>query len=131
MIYSNLKFRISTCLFVTILILSCNHVKYPFGERLYNTHCADCHMDDGSGLSSLYPSMTNESIVDNYTSIPCVIRHGINDSSSIIQMLPLKKISAVEIANITNFILQDLNGSDKMVLLDEVNSILSECLESQ
>lgn len=131
MILNNHRIRICFFFLAGILILSCNHVKYKFGERLYNTHCGDCHMNDGSGLSSLYPSLINQNIVDIHKKIPCIIRNGINDTTSIIQMLPLKNVSEVEITNIINYILQDLNDSDKVIYLEEVNSLLNECEGSE
>ena len=109
----------------------CQSVKYPYGERLFAVHCADCHMDDGSGLSSLYPTLVSQKITSNYRDIPCIIKNGVNDTTSIIQMLPMPNVSDVEIANIVNYILNDMNNSDSTVTLMQINNILNHCKDSQ
>ena len=44
--------------FLTIsVIFSCNDSPYMQGKRLYLANCANCHMEDGSGLSALIPSI--------------------------------------------------------------------------
>ena len=112
---------------VLALILSCNHVKYPYGKRSFERLCGDCHMDDGSGVSSLYPSLSGNNYDGNYIDIPCIIRNGVNDSTSVIQMLPMPQVSEVDITNIINYIMNDLNQDDKEIFLPEVKAILEKC----
>lgn len=112
---------------ITTTITNCNSTKFPFGERIYQSKCADCHMDDGNGLSSLYPSLKTENILTLKERIPCIIRNGVNDTTSIIQMLAMPEISEVEITNVINYILQDLNQLDEEVFLNEVKEIIQNC----
>lgn len=114
-------------LFFSLLLLACNQVKYPYGERQFIRLCGDCHMDDGSGVSTLYPSLSTEKVINNYKDIPCIVRTGIDDTTSVIQMLPMPQVSAVDITNITNYILQDLNKSNKEIFLQEVELLLENC----
>jgi len=114
------------CLII-IFAFSCHQTKFPFGERIFLSQCADCHMDDGQGLSALYPSLKTETIVARINELPCIIKNGLNDTSSLIQMLPMPHLSDVEITNVMNYILHDLNRSPHEVYLPEVQKLLREC----
>lgn len=116
-------------LLLSILFLghSCNQTKFPFGKRLFLNHCSDCHMDDGKGFSKLYPSLKSKSLVAKINELPCIIREGINDSTSLIKMLPMPQLSEVEITNITNYILQDLNGTAEEFYLRDIQKLLETC----
>lgn len=105
----------------------CQKTKYPYGQRLYKNLCADCHMDDGSGLSSLYPSMKSKSLTQKYEIIPCFIQFGSKNSTSVLKMLPMKDVSDVEITNIMNYILNDLNKVDILISLQETQQLLIDC----
>ena len=124
--YKNPIFYCLIFLIVTV-IYCCDVVKYPYGARLYESQCADCHMNDGSGLSSLYPNLQKSDIVSKYKEIPCIIRNGIDDTTSIIQMLPMENVSDIEITNIINFILHDMNNASINISLQEVQAILDGC----
>jgi len=84
-------------------------------------------MEEGKGFAKLYPALNNNSIVDKINEIPCIINHGITDSASLIKMLPMPQISDVEITNIINYIVQDLNNSQKEMHLIEVQNLLADC----
>lgn len=112
---------------ISIALVSCNQAKYPYGERAFKGLCGDCHMDDGTGVSTLYPSLSGNNIVESFQYIPCIIRHGVDDTTSVIQMLAMPTVSDVDITNIINYILHDLNKSDQEILLTEVKAILENC----
>lgn len=118
---------IITVLFCYLGLSQCYPTKYPYGQRLYENLCADCHMEDGSGLTSLYPSMKTESLIENYEIIPCYIRSGSKDSTKVLKMLPMKNVSEAEITNIINYILNDLNKVDVTVGIQEIKQLLSDC----
>jgi len=84
-------------------------------------------MDKGEGLSSLYPSLKNKNISTLVEEMPCIIRHGIDDSTSLIKMLPMPHISEVEITNIINYIIVDMNGQSTSLTLPEVQNLLKQC----
>ena len=48
------------------------------GAHLYRQHCQNCHMEEGQGLQKLIPPLQSSSyLVDFSTTIPCLIRNGI------------------------------------------------------
>lgn len=114
--------------FITLLYYSCNDVKYAHGKRSYNNFCSDCHMEDGSGVADLYPTLKSASVVQKYREIPCIIRHGIYNDSSLIKMPSIPKLSNVDITNIINYITHDMNLHHKEeLLLSEVDELLAKC----
>ncbi len=119
---------ISSILFCSLISLyQCEIVKFPYGQRLYQNLCSDCHMDDGSGLSSLYPSLVSEKLSSEYTKIPCFVRSGSVNDDNVLKMLPMKDISDVEITNIINYVLNDMNKLHITVGLQEVQELLLSC----
>jgi len=118
---------LSVGILLALIVASCDTVSYPYGERIFKNKCADCHMDTGEGLSSLYPSLSDGAILSEYRAMPCIIRHGVDDTTSVIQMLGMPEVSDVEITNVMNYIIKDLNNSDSTVLLIEVQEILNNC----
>ena len=110
-----------------LFLYHCSYIKFPYGERLYIKHCADCHMDDGSGVAQLYPRLKKQSLNNEIERIPCLIRYGSNDSNSLIQMIPIENLSEVEITNILNYLLNDMNHFEKEVDINDTKSYLEAC----
>ena len=85
-------------------------------------------MDKGEGVANLYPSLLTEKVRNQINVIPCIIRHGKADSSTLLNMLPLPDITEIEMTNIINYIVCDLNNnSDKIITLEETKKFLSNC----
>ncbi len=89
----------------------CGAPSYKQGENLYRTYCANCHMEDGSGLAQLIPPLASSDwLRDNQDTLPCIIYHGM--SGPIIvngiefdgQMPSNKQLTPVLINNIINYI---------------------------
>lgn len=101
------KLKVCAVLVITYAILSCTE-KFSQGELIYKAQCANCHMDDGSGLKSLIPSIVKSKyIVENNLEIVCLLQHGINADSlgkSMRYMPPFYKLSDVEVTNLINFL---------------------------
>ena len=120
-----------TVVFALALIggfLSCKQTNYPYGERIFQANCASCHMEDGSGVARLYPALKSNSINNLHTKLPCIIRYGLSDTSSILNMVGLPHLSDVEITNVINYILTDLNALDITV---DINIIRDQFLDCQ
>lgn len=112
---------------------SCQH---PFaqGERLYETHCASCHMSDGKGLAALYPPLAgSDYLKKNADRLPCIIRHGISDTISVngtiyeMPMEGIKGLNETEITNICNYIYQAWGNDLGTISLPETNRVLQSC----
>lgn len=48
------------------------------GARLYQKHCANCHMDDGTGLKKLIPALTDSKLIERGgQELACLIIQGV------------------------------------------------------
>jgi len=111
-----------------MIISSCDYVNYQQGQQLYNTNCVTCHMQDGSGVAELYPTLNKMESSDNYIeAIPCIIRNGLQRDGSLIEMVGLSHLSDVEINNIVNYLVNDMNNLKKQQTIQKTSSILSKC----
>ncbi|MFN4147864.1 MAG: c-type cytochrome [Runella sp.] len=102
------------------------------GYQLYQTHCANCHQADGSGLGNLYPPIVAESLQDKATLI-CWIKHGINRPMVIEGITYSRPMPAnptlkdLEIAEIVTY-MTDTWGNDKdLTSIESVQNALNQC----
>ncbi len=130
--------RARTVLATLILVLlSCHRNPFVQGERLYNIHCSNCHMNEGEGLGSLYPPLKTDAFqLLTPADFACIVRHGLSDSIVIgIQtydtpMEGIPKLSAAEIANIYNYIGHNWHRGLPRVTELEMQAALSSCQQS-
>lgn len=109
MLLSKYHLGILACL---LPLMACNDNPYQQGERLYLYHCANCHMEDGSGLEGLIPPLAQSDFLQHYPEqIACIIRYGLADSIVVNgkvykdqQMEGIPDLNHFEITNIINYI---------------------------
>jgi mono/diheme cytochrome c family protein len=115
------------------ILLSCNDSPYMQGKRLYIANCANCHMEDGSGLTTLIPSLEKSSYLGK-TEVACIIRNGLRDTifkdtTYLLREMPaFKKFSATEITNIVNFVNHTWSPNFKETTIIEIENVLKGCL---
>ena len=104
------------------------------GERLYKTHCANCHMDGGEGLGALIPPLAgSDYLVSNRERLACIIRYGLKDTIVVNgktyaeQMLGNDKLNDIQVTNVVNFMLQSWGNKQEPVTFEEVKASLSKC----
>ena len=119
---------ISVFLIFILLTSHCTRIKYVQGQRLYNQYCADCHMEDGSGVAKLYPKLSPiEEMNSTLDDLPCIILNGLKTEHSTVEMLGIKDITDVEINNIINYILIDLNNKKDPLLIHQTQASIKNC----
>ncbi|GAB4408372.1 MAG: hypothetical protein OHK0039_11410 [Bacteroidia bacterium] len=81
------------------------------GAELYATHCANCHMDDGSGLGALIPPLAGaDYVLRSDASLACVLRYGIADTLVVNgqrytqPMAGVETLAPAEVAALLNYI---------------------------
>ncbi len=91
-------------------------------------------MDDGGGLMALYPPISDSDYLRaHYTEFACIVRHGIQDSIRVNDVLfttPMEgiaRINEVEIANIFNYIRSTWYPQLPLLSELEVKSQLENC----
>lgn len=112
--------------------LSCNDSPYMQGKRLYMAKCQNCHMEDGSGLVSLVPSLVKSGSLGK-SEIACIIKYGnrdtlFKDSTFLIKEMPsFKELSNTEITNIVNYINHSWNPSFKESSILDIQNAITNC----
>ena len=127
--------KILSTLFLMALIYSCSETDYAQGRSLYNSKCANCHMEDGSGLKGLIPPLAGaDFLVEHRSDIPCYIRKGlstpllVNGERYTQQVMPaIPDLNEVEITNISNYILSAWGNQGATMKLEEVKKRLEGC----
>ena len=116
------------------LFIGCEQQPYQMGERLYKTHCANCHMDGGEGLGALIPPLKGaDYLASHRDQLACIIRYGLKDTIVVNgktyaeQMVGNDKLNDIQIANVVNFVLQSWGNGVKPVTFEEVKAGLSAC----
>ena len=104
------------------------------GERLYSANCANCHMDDGVGLSALIPPLAgSDYLVEHRERLPCILRHGLRDSIRVNgklfneQMPGVPTLSDIQVTNLLNYINNSWGNRNGAFRLDEVRTALGKC----
>ncbi|HND87708.1 MAG TPA: cytochrome c, partial [Saprospiraceae bacterium] len=64
-----------------LLFWHCQPNPYRDGEALYKSQCANCHMDKGTGLSGLIPTLVQSDYLQTHrATLPCALRYGLRDT---------------------------------------------------
>jgi mono/diheme cytochrome c family protein len=123
-----------------VLLNACNqnpeqikHQQYTLkGKKIYETHCQNCHQQDGTGLGNLIPPLKGGHFSKKLSSVSCSIRYGneapftIDSISYIGKMPPNPQLTPLEIAYILTFIDSEW-GEKCIVSADQVNLALQNC----
>jgi mono/diheme cytochrome c family protein len=106
------------------------------GMNLFVTNCSACHQKDGLGLAQLYPPLKNSSYFKvNYAKLPCIIRNGLKGSITVNgntydQYMPgIASLTPAEIADISNYVMNNFNSMNQYTKEDEVSKTLASCTQ--
>ncbi len=115
-------------------ISSCTYQPYAQGERLYLSQCADCHMDDGSGLEQLIPALAGSKfLLSEGAEVACLIKLGAKDTlvwrgrTFYGDMPPHPNLNATEITNILNYARNAWGNQAPPIKVQEVEEVLLKC----
>lgn len=106
-------YLIFSLLFIAVIFYQCEDKTYAQGEVLYQYYCANCHMDDGSGLKGNIPPLANADWMrKDPIAAACVIRNGIEGEIVVNgvkynnPMAGFPELTYYEVSNIINYINQ-------------------------
>ena len=110
-------------------ITQCQPDPYREGRFLYQRHCENCHMEDGSGLSGLIPSLKNSKVVTSEpASLLCIIRNGIKKNPTTGQEMPANtQLNDVELTNLINYLRSLYTIKADAIKVSEVNEWMMLC----
>jgi len=129
-----IRLNLKNIAYLTVLASCSLSVNTHQGEQLYQTYCATCHMDEGTGLASLYPPLAqSDYLVHNQQYLPCIIRHGIAETIVVngitydVPMEGVKDLSDTEIHNIIRYINSSWGNEIPLPEYKETEARLKSC----
>ncbi len=104
------------------------------GATLYQTHCANCHGEQGQGLRRLIPPVAAADYVARHrAALPCLIRRGLN-GPLVVNGIEYNQVMAghedltdSQITNLLNFVQQSWGNHNEPYTIREVSTLLAPC----
>ncbi|MDX1479479.1 MAG: cytochrome c [Saprospiraceae bacterium] len=121
-------------LILAFVLVACQN-RYPQGENLYRAYCANCHMEDGSGLARLIPPLAGSDRLTELANTVCAIAHGaqggvvVNGITYSEPMPSFRNLTPVEISNIVNYLHTSWGNALPPVNPAQVEAALDDCQE--
>lgn len=107
---------------------------YADGKRLYDVHCQNCHMEDGTGLGELIPPLAKADMLQQSGALAaCWVRNGLEGEIVVNgvkydNVMPAnEELSEVEINNILNYINNAWGNERAFISPNEVEEVLKAC----
>jgi mono/diheme cytochrome c family protein len=134
-----MKIQLPLLVFILIFITfsnNCQSNPYAQSEGLYNHYCANCHMEDGTGLKGLIPPLKGADYLQaDPLRAACIIRYGMNSPVTVndttytqpMPAIPERELSDFEITNILNYINQAWGNDFGYVQYESVKKKLESC----
>jgi mono/diheme cytochrome c family protein len=130
----NKLLAITLCGFALIALTQCFSNKTNEGQRLYETNCQSCHMEDGSGLRGVIPPIAGADYLQKHREeLPCLIRHGIEGPITVNGITYNQPMPGVEtmredhITNLLNYIQTNFGNNNQRYTMPEVEELLESC----
>lgn len=103
------------------------------GKRVYDSYCANCHLDDGKGLGALIPPLANSDYLSvNRSKLPLIVRYGLQDTIVVNgityaeKMAGMPGLNEIQVTNLLNFIGQSWGNNVEPFTFEEVKKTLDE-----
>ncbi|MBC6609991.1 cytochrome c [Hymenobacter sp. BT507] len=116
------------------VLVSCFSTRQNEGEKLYATHCASCHGEQGEGLRRLIPPLAGaDYLAKQRAALPCLIRKGqqgpiVVNGVTFNQVMPgHNDLTDSQITNILNFVQQQWGNQNQTYTIREVSELLDAC----
>lgn len=104
------------------------------GQKLYVTHCQNCHGAKGEGLGKLYPPLTDiHFLQENRSQLACIVKNGmsgeikVNNTIYNQQMPGVPQLSAVDIAYVLTYVTTYFGDSKTHFKKEEIEEFLKNC----
>lgn len=126
--------KIIGLILLTSSITSCQNNPYVQGKRIYDATCANCHMEQGEGLGTMFPPLANTDFLkNNWDQFACIVHNGISGKLIVNGveydevMPPHPKLTAAEMTNLLNFIKHEWYENPTVVNIKDIEAELAKC----
>lgn len=104
------------------------------GQKLYTTHCQNCHGAKGEGLGQLYPPLTDSIFLNKHRNqLACIVKNGMKGSIEVSgkkfdnEMPGIPQLNNVEIAYILTYVTTTFGNSTTTYTQEEVAKSIASC----
>jgi cytochrome c551 len=111
---------------------------YIQGEKLYTTHCSNCHQKNGQGLGRVYPPIdSSDYMMENVEEVICLIKHGkegellVNGKQYNQRMPGVPSLTPLEIAEISTYIYNTWSNDHGLIDVKQVELVLQDCITAK
>jgi mono/diheme cytochrome c family protein len=108
--------------------------RFVQGERIYNSYCQNCHMEDGQGLGKLIPPISNSDYyLNEYKNLVCIIKYGmtkqiiVNNISYSEEMPGVKHLTTAELSNLINYMNAKWYPDKPLVTPSDISTNFDDC----
>jgi cytochrome c551 len=108
---------------------------YIQGEKLYTTHCSNCHQKNGKGLGRVYPPIDSSDYMTNHVEeVICLIKNGkegellINGKIYNQRMPGVPSLTPLEIAEISTYIYNTWSNDHGLIDVRQIEIVLQDCI---
>jgi mono/diheme cytochrome c family protein len=125
---------------VIIFIAACQNEEslefkryYSSGAVVYQSHCQNCHGDNGEGLSALIPPLNDSAYLKkNKNQLACSIKLGLKGpvvikGKTFDDAMPANDLSPIEIAQVLTYIGNSFGNKLNTINEQEVQTDLAKC----
>ena len=125
---------------ILAVLISCQHevdiktAQYAVnGQKVYRTHCQNCHGENGEGLGNLYPPLTDTTFLQTHRQdLACIIKNGTSGELEVAgkkfnNTMPASNLSAIDIAYVLTYINTKINKGKNLYPLEDVEKSLKGC----
>lgn len=120
----NITLRIICSVCLCLFLIQCDYEFYLQGQRLYEAHCENCHMEDGSGLELLIPDISESKYFrGNPQNLYCLIRKGLpTERADGLEMPAFENLNNVEICNLINYLNNRWSPNFEAIIINELDT---------
>lgn len=123
----NYKLLIINYVYIILFVISCDHEPFPNGKRIYEVHCENCHMSDGSGLPLIYPNLRKSDLLNSrIDELPCLILTGRKSEILETVEMPGVELSSIDMSNLVNYLVHKWNLEEALTIT-EIEEVVRAC----
>lgn len=125
---------------IILMIISCQSDEsiefkryYSSGALVYQSHCQNCHGNNGEGLSALIPPLTDSLYLkSNKNELACYIQSGLKGQITVKgkkfdDAMPANDLSPVQIAQVLTYIGNSFGNKLNTINEQQVQADLGKC----
>ena len=114
-----LNYALATTLLLTFFFLFHLLLSSQSGEELFLQNCAECHQEDGRGISNVYPALAgNELVLGNGVDVALVLIIGRGEMPSFVGAM-----SSTEMARVVNYVRNAFGNQGELISAEVIQSL--------